>query len=260
MKSPAGTTGFYNKVTKKFGQYHTDAKDVKATTPENDPEVIFQKKLFDLSGKDKKVLDVGCADGRFCLSIASKFSEIVAIDMSEGMLQSARNLQQEKGVDNVTFDNQDAFHTSYKPGTFDMVYSRRGPTPFAEAYRLLKPGCHFVEIDIGEKDCKQIKEVFCRGQNFGKWDRSRLDIIRTKAQEVGFEVLFGKDFFYPEYYASYDDLDLFLQGVPIFEDFDSVKDKDLLEKYVEKFSSKKGIALERHRVVSVLQKNRKLSG
>jgi len=67
-------------------------------------------------------------------------------------------------------------------------------------------------------------------------------------------VLFGQNFLFDEYYASYHDLDLFLQGVPIFEDFDSEKDRKLLEAYVAASQTEKGIRLPRHRIVIVAVK------
>lgn len=244
---------FYNKVAKKFGNYHTDAKYVREY-PNGDPEKVFKEKLTELSDKDKTVLDVGCADGRFTLSIASCFKEIKAVDLSKGMLDAAKNLQKEKGVTNVSFEEEDAEKTTYLDGMFNIIYSRRGPTPFSEFKRLLKSNGHFIGINIGEKDCQEIKEIFGRGQNFGQWNESRLEKDKKKLIDNGFEIIFGKDFYGNEYYASYEDLDLFLQGVPIFEDFDSDKDKKFLEKYVARFKTKKGIQLSRHRVVILAQK------
>lgn len=248
---------FYDKVAKKFGSYHDrDITKYRLVTEclDQDPEEVFKSKLLRLSSKDKTALDVGCADGRFVLSIASHFKEIVAIDLSVGMLASAKKWHDKKKVTNVVFEKQDAFKTTYEDESFDMVYSRRGPTPLAEAYRLLKSGGCFIEIDIGEKDCQAIKEVFNRGQNFGEWDVSRLNTVRKEAQRLGFEIVFAKDYHCIEYYPTHNDLDLFLQGVPIFEDFDSEKDRHLLEKYAAKFKTEKGIKLHRHRVVTVLKK------
>ncbi|EKD64888.1 MAG: hypothetical protein ACD_50C00269G0001, partial [uncultured bacterium] len=71
---------------------------------------------------------------------------------------------------------------------------------------------------------------------------------------LGFKVIFAENYHYFEYYPSYEELDLFLQGVPIFEDFDSEKDRGSLQKYVKKFSTDKGIQLSRHRLVMVMQK------
>jgi len=244
---------FYNKVAKKFGRYHTEHKYI-TEYPDKDPEKVFEEKIIELSGKNKIALDVGCGDGRFTLSMAPNFQKIVAIDFSKEMLKAARKFQKEKGVKNVSFEEQDAFQTPFEDGSFNLVYNRRGPSIFSEAYRLLKTGGYFAEIDIGEKDCQEIKEVFGRGQNFGQWNNPRIEIVKKRIKDAGFEVIFIKEFFYNEYYASYEDLDLFLQGVPIFEDFDSEKDKNSLKKYVKRFKTEKDIKLPRHRVVIVSRK------
>ncbi len=244
---------FYDKVAKKFGNYHTDSRYVTEYS-NGEPEKVFKEKLLELSGKDKVALDVGCAYGRFTLSIASYFQKIIAIDLSVGMLDAARKLQREKGVENVSFEEQDASKTTYTDDSFDVVYSRRGPTPFVEFQRLLKPGGYYVGIEIGEKDAKEIKIVFGRGQGFGQWDTSRLSKDKEALEKAGFEVIFAQNYLYNEFYASYEDLDLFLQGVPIFEDFDSEKDRKLLETYVSKYRTDKGIKFPRHRVVTVARK------
>lgn len=157
---------FYEKVVQKFGGYgtpHTHTTEY----PDENPEKVFKEKLLGLSGKDKQALDIGCADGRFTLSIAPYFKKIIAIDLSKGMLEAAKRLQKEKGVKNVSFQKQDAQHTTSPDAFFDVVYSRRGPSDFKESYRLLKIGEYFVEIGIGEKDCQEIKQIFGRGQGFG---------------------------------------------------------------------------------------------
>lgn len=247
------STNFYDKVAKKFGGYHTPSKHT-TEYPNGEPEKVFKEKLLELSGKDKTALDVGCADGRFTLSVAPSFKKIIAIDMSEEMLKAARNLQEEQKVINISFEKQDAHSTTYEDSSFDIVYSRRGPSDFVESYRLLKPNGYFIEIGIGEKDCQEIKEVFGRGQGFGEWDNPRIERNKQGLKKAGFEMVYIQDFFYNEYYPTYEDLDLFLQGVPIFEDFDSEKDKKLLQAYVEKFKIAKGIKFPRHRVVTVAKK------
>jgi len=160
------TTNFYNKVAKKFGNYHTDAKYTKEY-PSGDPEEVFKEKLLELGDKNKIVLDVGCADGRFTLSIAPHFQKITAIDLSTGMLDAARKLHKEKGVENVSFEEQNASKTTYADDSFDLVYSRRGPTPFSEFYRLLKSDGHFVGINIGEKDCQILKKYLAVVKGLG---------------------------------------------------------------------------------------------
>lgn len=246
---------FYDKVARKFGDYHTAHYQNVMECSNGEPEKVFKEKLLEVSGKNRTALDLGCADGYFTLLMAPYFKKIMAIDLSSGMLKAAKKLQDEKGVRNVVFETQDAFKTNYKDRKFEVIYSRRGPTPFTEAFRVLKPEGYFVEIDIGEQDCRAIKEVFGRGQNFGKWNVSQLTVDKKEAGKVGLKTVFAQDYFCDEYYPSEKDLDIFLQGVPIFEDFDSGKDRSLLEKYVEQYKTEKGIKLPRHRVVCVFQKS-----
>jgi len=210
--------------------------------------------LLNLADKNKIALDAGCGDGKFSFQIAKYFFSITGIDLSKELLKVARQKQNILKIKNVTFKLQDASKTSFPDKTFDLIFSRRGPTPFGEFYRLLKVGGYFVGINIGEKDCVEIKKIFGRGQGFGEWDTSRLEKDRQKLKKEGFEIIFSEEYIYDEYYSSYEDLDLFFQGVPIFEDFDSEKDKKYLKEYVTKFTTEKGIKLPRHRVVIVARK------
>jgi len=69
---------FYDKIAKQFGQYHTGAKHVQ-DYPRGDPEVVFKQKLLEYSGKDKVTLDIGCADGRFSIAVASNFKKLLLL-------------------------------------------------------------------------------------------------------------------------------------------------------------------------------------
>lgn len=117
------STNFYDKVAKKFGGYHTPSKHTTEYS-NGEPEKVFREKLLELSNKDKTALDVGCADGRFTLSVAPHFKNISAIDVSEEMFKAARKLQKKQRIANVSFEKQDAYATSYKDNSFDIVYNR----------------------------------------------------------------------------------------------------------------------------------------
>lgn len=247
------STNFYDKVALKFGKYQTGAKATDEF-PHADPEAVFRKKLLQVSGKNKQALDVGCADGRFTLSIAKHFGKIIAIDTSKGMLNSARKSQQKIHIGNVEFIEQDVHKMTYSE-IFDVVYSRRCPVDYPLFYEALKPNGLYMEVDIGEKDTQALKETFGRGQNYGNWDKSELEKDKQEIISAGFSILFAQDYLYSEFYKTYDDLDLFLQGVPIFEDYDSIQDERKLKKYARKHKTDKGIRLERHRVVIVARKN-----
>ena len=247
------TQDFYDKVAKKFGNYSNPAQYIQEF-PSVAPEEIFKDKLLELSGKDKIVLDAGCGDGRFTLSIAPRFKQVIGNDTSKLMLNAALKLQKERGIKNVEFIEKNTRSLNYPENYFDIIYARRAVAIYPLFYKMLKPGGHFLSIDIGEKDTKDIKVIFGRGQNYGKWDTSVLDRDVEDTKKAGFEIVYAENFYYNEYYLSYADLDIFLQGVPIFEDYDSIKDRKHLEEYVKKFQTEKGINLPRHRVVLVAKK------
>jgi len=252
------STNFYDKVAQKLGGYGYGNGNKPQYTSEypagGDPEKIFKEKLLALSSKNKIALDIGCADGKFTLSIAPSFKIVFGIDNSELNLNVAKSHSDDPRSNNVEYSFQNANHTSFTDSFFDIAYCRRGPTYYEEYYRVLKANGYYLEIGIGDMDTVELKKIFGRGQNYGKWGTSILDEKVKELKRIGFQVVYTENFHYFEYYPSYREFDLFLQGVPIFEDFDSEKDKSKLTEYVNKFQTDKGIQLARHRVVLVVQK------
>ena len=246
---------FYDKVAQKFGGYgYGTGSRYTSEYPAGDPEKVFKEKLLELSSKDKIALDIGCADGKFTLSIAPFFQKVYGIDTSKVNLDIAKSHNEDERSKNVEYSLQDASHTSFENSFFDLAYCRRGPSYYTEYHRILKTKGHYLEIGIGEMDTLELKKIFKRGQGYGKWDKSKLNKNLKELHGLGFQTVFAENYHYFEYYPSYEELDLFLQGVPIFEDFDSEKDKVVLQEYVKRFSIEKGIQLSRHRLVMVMQK------
>ncbi len=247
---------FYDKVAKKFGGYAFGSNKAKYSSeyPNGNPEEIFKEQLLELAKTNFTALDVGCGDGKFAFEVSKHFFFIHGIDRSKELLSVAESKKKALKITNMDFKFEDAGKTSFPNESFDVVFCRRGPSFYKEYYRLLKKDGYYLEIGIGEKDCVDLKKVFGRGQGYGTWDQSRLDKDKNEFTEIGFKIIFAKSINYNEYYDSIDEMDRFLQGVPIFEDFDSDKDRNHLEAYCEKFKTPKGILLPRQRVVYVIQK------
>jgi len=129
--------------------------------------------------------------------------------------------------------------------TGQMNHDERG-TGIACRWRLT--------LTIGNRDAVDLKDIFGRGQDYHSRDISRLEQDRQALQQAGFQVLYLAEYFYDEYYASPAAFQRFLQGVPIFEDFDPAADAALLETYVARFSDAQGIWLPRHRVIEAARK------
>src|SRR5262245_396217 len=74
-----------------------------------------------------RLLDVGCGPGSITLGLAEAVApgEVVAVDLSPGVLEGARSLVAEKGVTNVRFETGDIAHLAYADGAFDVVYAHQ---------------------------------------------------------------------------------------------------------------------------------------
>jgi SAM-dependent methyltransferase len=98
----------------------------------------------------QRVLDVGCGLGRTTRALAREVGpegRVVGLDISEGMLQAARDHAAQAGVANVEFVLGDAQVHELAAGAFDAAYSRFGVmffadpvAAFANIHRSLRPG------------------------------------------------------------------------------------------------------------------------
>lgn len=97
-----------------------------------------------------KVLDVGTGSGIVALEVSrqlGKEGNVVGIDLSEGMLTTARTQAKQLGLNNIEFKSMDAERLDYEDNSFDSLVSlyalRHFPHPdlaLKEMYRVLRPG------------------------------------------------------------------------------------------------------------------------
>jgi SAM-dependent methyltransferase len=92
----------------------------------------------------ESVLEIGCGTGALTLPLAAAVGEhgrVVAVDISEPMLGSARQKVGEQGLRNVTLLSGDAQVFAFEPAVFDVATSRMGVMFFADpaaAFRNIK--------------------------------------------------------------------------------------------------------------------------
>jgi SAM-dependent methyltransferase len=105
-----------------------------------------------------RILDMGCASGMSTHPLAAAFpgAEIQAIDLAAPMLRYAHARSEAMGVA-VHYSQQDAGHTNFESGSFDLIVSnlllheipqKLTRQIIAECYRLLKPGGVHVHNDL----------------------------------------------------------------------------------------------------------------
>lgn len=90
-----------------------------------------------------RAVEFGCGTGFFTPALAEKAERLLATDVSEGMLQVAK---QEAQAPNVTFQVEDCQRTSLPDASVDTAFMALviqftdPPVTFAEMHRILKPG------------------------------------------------------------------------------------------------------------------------
>lgn len=121
-------------------------------------DMKWKKKIVDLIRKKNpnKILDVatGTADLAIMLS-DSKASEIVGVDISEGMLKVGRKKIEDKNLTNrITLTQADSENLPFEDNYFDVITVAYGIRNFenlekglSEMFRVLKPGGTFVILE-----------------------------------------------------------------------------------------------------------------
>lgn len=105
--------------------------------------------LGDVAGR--RVVEVGCGAAAASRWLRGQGADVVAVDLSAGMLREAARLAQPTGV-RVPLAQADALALPLRTGTFDIACTAFGAVPFVadsaavmrEVYRILRPGGRWV--------------------------------------------------------------------------------------------------------------------
>jgi SAM-dependent methyltransferase len=109
---------------------------------------------FTGAGPDDTVLDVACGPGLVVCALAAVVRHATGIDVTPAMIERARALAAEKGLDNVSWQVGDVLPLPHPDGAFSLVVSRFAfhhfPEPravLAEMKRVCAPGGRVAVID-----------------------------------------------------------------------------------------------------------------
>jgi ubiquinone/menaquinone biosynthesis C-methylase UbiE len=108
---------------------------------------------------DERVLDIATGAGHTALAFAPRVARVVVTDMADRMVDKARALFAEAGLDNAEFKVIDAQSLPFADEEFDVVTCRIAPHHFLdikgatrEVARVLKPGGCYIVVDSMSPD------------------------------------------------------------------------------------------------------------
>jgi ubiquinone/menaquinone biosynthesis C-methylase UbiE len=103
---------------------------------------------------EARVLDLGCGAGHVSFAAATRVREVVACDLSAGMLDTVARSAAERGLSNVLTKQAVAERLPFADAAFDCVLSRYSAhhwrdldAGLREAARVLRPGGLFAIVD-----------------------------------------------------------------------------------------------------------------
>jgi demethylmenaquinone methyltransferase/2-methoxy-6-polyprenyl-1,4-benzoquinol methylase len=117
-----------------------------------------------------KILDVATGTGDFAILAANtlKPEKIMAVDISEGMMEVGREKTANAGLSSVIdFRKEDCLNMSFEDNTFDAVISAFGIRNFsnldkglAEMCRVMKKGGHLSIVELSTPVSFPMKQLF----------------------------------------------------------------------------------------------------
>ena len=120
---------------------------------------LLQEKKFFMG------LDIGTGAGFTAFEISKNSREVIAIDISEGMLEEAESIKREREIDNVTFKIGRAENIESPDESFDLITCRTAAHHFfdieksmKEIHRTLKKSGSVYIIDTITSDQKSLNE------------------------------------------------------------------------------------------------------
>jgi SAM-dependent methyltransferase len=129
-----------------------------------DAELRLHNELFRAAarvGSRDRVLDIGCGTGQSTREAAraAVAGSAVGVDLSERMLERARQLSDDQGLPNITYQRADAQVHHFPPTHFDLCISRFGTMFFADPVaaftnigRALRPAARLVLLVWQDRD------------------------------------------------------------------------------------------------------------
>lgn len=211
--------------------------------------------LNSVTNKDSKILDLGTGGGENLLKNFPCVKEILGIDCSLDMIETANKNLIMSNRENIKFEVMDNLNMDVPNNYYDVVVARNTVINPTKIYNALKDDGYLIVRGVDKYDCHELKLIFGKGQ--GMFDSVPQSIVDYEnILNAGFKDAELVPIHEREYYESREMLYDFLLKVPIIDDFYEEKydvkkyygkeiDDNKLDKYIKRNTYDKGIRLIR---------------
>lgn len=215
-------------------------------------DYYYYKQVANVIQPTRVMLDIGCGSGEKAVRYFSNAKKVVMIDNESEMIKRAREnivkcLSEKEAKKFETRVVDAGVKLDFEDESFDIVVSRHCGGNMSEVFRALKKGGIFISEDIDHTDCLELKKYFGRGQGWKNIIENNYEKrnIFNECLDLGFSDIQLKNFYHIEYYPNKEQLKYLLTRTPILEFYDEASDEAILERYIDNFSTEKGIKLIR---------------
>ena len=244
----------YKKLYDRVGKLHGwDFSKIQYTCVDNSEFKYFEE-INKVLRKTDLVLDVGTGGGEKALKYLNECGFLIGIDNCEAMVAKANENLKDYPDKRACFLLMSSARLKFPEGFFDVILVRHSCISARENYRCLKNGGYMFSEDIDETDCLELKKLFGRGQGFTTKEklasRTKKDLEKCNFDFRIYEIIQN------EFYKTADDLLFLLYNTPIIPNFGKNEhDFEMLEKYIAKNTTEKGIYLNR-RLFGIIARKR----
>lgn len=214
----------------------------------------FYQKIKENTNEKSLCLDLGTGGGEKLLRNYPDVGMIIGTDFSKNMIKTATENAKKYPNKKVRFTQMNNLKMAFPKETFDLISARHTIINAQQIYDCLIPDGVIVIEGLNKKDCWEIKEIFGRGQAYNDeisiYEKDYYDL-----KEVGFKNIEKVEILQNEYYEAKEDLVALLLKTPILDEFSEINNESfehkpiieniLLEEYINKFQTEKGILLKR---------------
>ncbi len=155
------------------------------------------------TGPYQWTVDLGAGAGFTAFAVAGRTNRVVASDLTRPMLQQARRIGRERGLENVLLSQNAAEHLPFADDSLDLVTCRAAghhftdlPAAFSEIRRALRPGGALVMVDTAAPEDDEaaawLNDVELR-RDFSHVNDWKASTMRDLLAERGLEITEQED-------------------------------------------------------------------